>query len=451
MKTPQAGSILVGLLWCVALLSLLVIGVLHTATVDLKVTKNYEDRIQAHYLALAGIEKAKAVIYQNTRERSRAAQNHNNECYNNPQAFRDVALGRGHFQVFRRGRQDEGGGVIYGVSDEESRLNVNLAATNMLDKLHDMTPDIVAAIVDWRSPGNQITPGGARADYYESLRPPYEPRNGPLLTVRELLMVRGVTPSLLAGSDTHQNGFFERDEDLGASSGRGADVSADIDSGWAGLVTVDSRVDNVNASGQDRVNVQTADQSTLATVRGITPNMASAIVSYRGQNQFQSIANLLDVTPQQNSGTPGGTGARGGTQTASSGGGGVIDRNQFMELADDVTVEDDRQLPGKININTAGVDVLACVPGIDRNLAQAIISYRQSNGSYANVGGLLDVTGMTVDLFKQAAPYVTARSETYRIFSEGKVDSTGVRQRIQAIVHIGFSDVTTLSWREDDL
>jgi hypothetical protein len=52
---------------------------------------------------------------------------------------------------------------------------------------------------------------------------------------------------------------------------------------------------------------------------------------------------------------------------------------------------------------------------------------------------------------KQIAPLVTARSETFRILSEGKITSTGARQRIQAIVHIGLSDQKTLSWREDDL
>jgi len=46
---------------------------------------------------------------------------------------------------------------------------------------------------------------------------------------------------------------------------------------------------------------------------------------------------------------------------------------------------------------------------------------------------------------------VAARSETFRILSEGKVNSTGARQRIQAIVHIGVNDLKTLSWREDDL
>jgi hypothetical protein len=47
------------------------------------------------------------------------------------------------------------------------------------------------------------------------------------------------------------------------------------------------------------------------------------------------------------------------------------------------------------------------------------------------------------------APLVTARSETYRILSEGKVTSTGARQRIQVIVRVGLQDIQTLSYRED--
>jgi len=100
----QHASILVGLLWCVALLSLVVVGVLHTSRIDLMAVKNYGDRIQAHYLAVAGIEKAKALLYQNAHDRSRAAKNHSGELYNSPEQFREVPFGRGKFRVFRRGR-----------------------------------------------------------------------------------------------------------------------------------------------------------------------------------------------------------------------------------------------------------------------------------------------------------------------------------------------------------
>src|SRR6266516_354795 len=212
------GSVLVGLLWCLALLSVVVIGVLHAARIDLLVVKNHGDRIQARYLALAGIEKAKALLYQDARERSRSRVNHSGQLHDLPEQFRDVTFGRGVFRVFRRGRADDNGRIIYGVGDEESRLNLNVASPDELGRLKGMTPDVVAALNDWRDEDNAVSPGGAEAAYYTSLQPPYRPRNGPLQTVRELLMVRGVTGELLG------------------------DASADT--GWASILTVDSSVRN---------------------------------------------------------------------------------------------------------------------------------------------------------------------------------------------------------------
>jgi DNA uptake protein ComE-like DNA-binding protein len=241
-------------------------------------------------------------------------------------------------------------------------------------------------------------------------------------------MVRGVTPDLFFGRDVHQNGMLAA---VGQNDLAGSVASADL--GWAGILTVDSSVQNVNAAGEDRVNIQSADESSLTAIRGITPKIARAIVAYRGQHQFQSIADLLDVTPPQNQNQQG------------SGG-----ENLFMDIADDVTTENSQSLPGAININTADLDVLVCLPGVTRELAQAIISQRQSGGFFASTGELLKVPELTRDIFKQIAPLVTARSETFRILSEGKINSTGARQRIQAIVHVGLNDQRTLSWREDD-
>lgn len=452
-------SVLVGLLWCVALLSVVVFGVLHTTWMGLVMVKNYDDRIQAHYLALAGIEKAKALLYQDALSRSRSDVNHDGALYNDPQDFQDITFGRGEFTVFRRGRQDEGGGILYGVSDEESRLNVNVAATNELLQLPGMTPVVAAAIVDWRDADNDVSPGGAEAPYYASLQPPRQPRNGSFETVRELLMVRGVTSSLLFGDDTHQNGFLPSIAVARKDLSDTAYHSSDVDSGWAGIVTVDSSINSVSASGQTRVDVQTADEAALAAVPGITPEIARAIVAYRGQHPFQSIADLLDVTaptsqPQNQPAAqgPGNQGPNNSNATqAQSAGPEVINQNLLMDIADNLTANSGQNLPGAINLNTASRDVLACLPGLDPQLAQAIISYRQSSGFFRNVADLLKVSGMTPEIFKQVAPLVSARSETYRILSEGMVNSTGVRQRIQVIVHVGLQDVTTLSYREDNL
>src|SRR4029077_15092314 len=118
-----------------------------------------------------------------------------------PADFRDVTLGRGEFRVFHHSRGDAGGGIVCGVDDEEGRLNVNYASLESLSKIEYMTPDIAAAIIDWRDEDNQVTPGGAEAEYYASLQPPYLPRNGPIQTIRELLMVRGITRELLFGTE----------------------------------------------------------------------------------------------------------------------------------------------------------------------------------------------------------------------------------------------------------
>jgi competence ComEA-like helix-hairpin-helix protein len=462
----NSGSLLVALLWCLVLLSVVVIGVLHSARIDLTVGKNYGDRIQAHYLALAGIEKAKALLYQDARDRSHSGQHHNGALYDSADDFKDVAFARGEFRIFRRGREDEGGDIKYGVSDEESRLNVNTASAEELAKLTGMTPDIVAAIVDWRDDDNTVSPGGAEIDYYASLMPPYQPRNGPFQTVRELLMVRGVSRYLLLGRDTHQNGL------LGSSPehDREGAVTAD-DAGWAGIMTVDSSVNDLNAGGEDRVNIQSADEKTLTGVKGITSDIARAIVAYRGQNRFSSIADLLDVPRASNrAGSQGNSGpnnssgddidvsqaaaasnAQGPNSGANSSGPKVVSEDLLRDIADSLTVQSGSSQSGVVNVNTAGLEVLSCLPGLNRQLAQAIISYRSSNGFLANIAWLLKVPGITRDIFKQLAPRVTVRSETFRIISEGKIKSTGARQRIQAIVHVGLNDTSILSWREDDL
>jgi len=448
-NTRKNGSLLVGLLWCLALLSVIVIGVLHTARMDLLVVKNQGDRIQAHYLALAGIERAEALLYQDARDRTRTRKNHTGDLYDDAQHFRDVPLGRGVFRVFRRARPDEGGGIVFGVGDEESRINANTASADMLAKVQGMTPDVATAIVDWR--GGDSTATAAETEYYAGLQPSYQPRNGPLETVRELLMVRGVTPELLLGSDAHQNGLLEAAGENGGDFAF-ADSVGSSDLGWAGILTVDSAVQNVNAAGEDRVNIQSADQSTLTTLPGVTSQIARAIVAYRGQHRLESIADLLDVTPPQNQGQSG-SGRSGGSDNSDSGQSGsrVVSEDLFEDIADDVTTETSSTLPGAININTASLDVLACLPDISRELAQAIISQRQSGGFFASTGELLKVSGVTRAIFKEIALLVTARSETFRILSEGKVNSTGARQRIQVIAHIGLSDINTLSWREDNL
>ncbi|MCI0535924.1 MAG: helix-hairpin-helix domain-containing protein [Verrucomicrobiales bacterium] len=466
-------SVLVGLLWCLALLAIVIIGILHTASLDLRIVKNQGDAIQAHYLALAGIEKAKALLYQDAVNRKRSAKNHTGELYDSPQEFRDVPLGRGEFSVFRQGRRTEGGNVIYGLADEESRININQASAEELGKLYGITPDVVAALVDYRDEDNAVTQGGAEMEYYVSLQPPYLPRNDRFQTLRELLMVRGVARELLFGEDANQNGLLDPEEDDGTESSPPDNHDGILDAGWSGDLTSYSSVLNRSAAGQDRVNVQLADESSLTQVHGISSDLAKAIIAYRGQNKLESLADLLEVramsqpmqprppTPNSTPGAASGPAGPAGqppplAQPANTPapqpqptGPPLISEELLMDIADDLTTLPGSDQPGAINVNTASPAVLACLPGISPELAQAIVSYRQSAGYLPNVAWLLKVPGMNRQILKRILPKLSARSETFRILSEGKVKSTGARKRIEVVVHLGAVDIDTLSYRED--
>lgn len=64
---------------------------------------------------------------------------------------------------------------------------------------------------------------------------------------------------------------------------------------------------------------------------------------------------------------------------------------------------------GQIDINAADADTLATVPGIGPGLAERIVAFRSSNGAFASVDELLDVSGITDRRLDALLPYVVAR------------------------------------------
>ncbi len=60
--------------------------------------------------------------------------------------------------------------------------------------------EIVDAIIDWVDDNEEITGLGAESSYYASKAPPYAAKNEALDCIEELLMVRGITNDLFAGT-----------------------------------------------------------------------------------------------------------------------------------------------------------------------------------------------------------------------------------------------------------
>lgn len=64
--------------------------------------------------------------------------------------------------------------------------------------------------------------------------------------------------------------------------------------------------------------------------------------------------------------------------------------------------------PHDIDINTADATVLESLPGVGSALAERIIAYRETNGPFASVDELADVSGISSHLLDTIAPYLTA-------------------------------------------
>jgi competence protein ComEA len=64
--------------------------------------------------------------------------------------------------------------------------------------------------------------------------------------------------------------------------------------------------------------------------------------------------------------------------------------------------------PLALDVNTAAADELARVPGIGRAIGQRIVAMRGSEGAFASLDELLDVSGMTQARLDRAAPYLRA-------------------------------------------
>ena len=480
---------------------------LYTSRLELRVAKNHGDLQQAYYLALAGVETTKALIHEEAVRRKNSVRHFRSSLSDSPGVFKDIQLGRGLFRIVRGPSRDEGSGrLIHGIRDEEAGLNVNTATLEELKRLPGMTSDVAAAIVDWRDRDSKLTPEGAEMDYYAGLDEPSAIRNGPFETLRELLRVRGVTEELLLGEDANFNGILDPEERDGNKSYPPDDGDSYLRTGWSGWLTVHSKTPNLNARGEPRVNIASADADELAEVDGISAELAAGIVAYREKEALKTIGQLLDVRVvieqpqrgqvvfasgnapapgsdarivnatgaapsvtrtvgetgnrlpaavpqvQQSDSSPGSNEsnreASGGNSGQVSFGEKLINEQLFQDIADDVTTNNRRSIPGLININSAEAPALACIPGIEPELAEAIVEQRRQYGDYSSIAGLLDVSGMTQDIFKKVCHRLTARSATYRILSEGLVPSTSARKRIEVVVRQGLYEFDTLSYRE---
>jgi len=187
------------------------------------------------------------------------------DLYHNPAIFHVALEDGGGFTVIAPLEDPNDSAVLrMGVIDESAKINLNAIAglapddglaRNLLLFLPNMTEEIADCILDWIDPDDTTREFGVETES-DSIVPP---RNGPLQTLEELLVIPGITPALLYGEDTNRNGILDFNENDGDRSLPYDNADGILDLGWAEFLTLYSKESNLqhNADyyGQPRLNV----------------------------------------------------------------------------------------------------------------------------------------------------------------------------------------------------
>jgi len=313
------GMVLILVVVVIAVLSLAALTFSELMLLERRAARLSGRQAQARAAAESGVEMVRLFLAQD-----RQAQYDAGGWYDNPDRFRGVlviddeqARERVRFTLVAPGlEQGYFGGVRFGLEDESARVNLNALALadayaenggrQILMGLPGMTEDVADAILDWIDPDDEPREYGAEVDYYSALDPPYAPKNGPLETVEELLLVRDVTPWLLFGVDANRNAEADQSEP-DPSDVSGIDNSdGSMTRGWAAYLTLYSLEANLNPSGEPKVYLNQDDMETLyqELAEVLDPQWATFIVAFRQYGPQQ--------TEQQ---TDAQTGTTTGTQT----------------------------------------------------------------------------------------------------------------------------------------
>ena len=442
LHTCERGLSLISTLWLLTILSVLATQFLYSIRLEQRAQANFADRTKFHYAAKAGFERAVMMLRGDETPYDSLGEN----------------WAEGLEEQIGNGAQATNA-LTYRVriTDEGAKVNINTAGVSMIQGLLTLMGYQDAEMTDQ-----------PLAEAIEQGRP--------YRTVRDLARVEGMTPDLLYGQQTAS--------DRNATEVAGIGIEVDATGmqqnipGLIDLVTVYSIDKNTDASGnprvninsaennqpifsqgeadaliqkrefgaigelidvpavteqvfnnirdqisvesedreEDMVNINTADAGELQMLDGIDEGIAERIIDHRNsQGNFQNIDQLKEVK--------------------------LITEQEFNSIVDQITTTDDPTVSGFININTAPQEILQLLPGMDEEKAQAIISHRESvpedsqkaevleeagieGNPFENASQLLDVEGIDMNTFRELAELVSYRSHGFLIEADG-VDNLG--------------------------
>lgn len=197
----KSGAALIVALWTVLILSLLIGGLAYEMRVESGITSYARKRLKAQVAARGGVEYAKFLLAKSFES------NAFEEADEEKEALRILAknLERG---IGISGTKVELGdsSAVVDILPEAGRRNVNTLADEDWEELLDQAgvpeedwPELIDCFMDWTDEGDAHRLNGAEEGdaFYKDQG--YVPKNAPLDTVDELLLIKGFTPAIVYG------------------------------------------------------------------------------------------------------------------------------------------------------------------------------------------------------------------------------------------------------------
>lgn len=488
-KSRRSGIVLIIVLVVVAVLALGAYTYCELMVSQRSASRMTGQQLQAQALVDSGVDVVRLFLDQPAETRNEAG-----GVYDNPQQFQGITIlpdddpnRVGNFSVVAPAldENDQLAGVRFGLADESARLNllmllvadkqVENGGRNLLMGLPGMTEEIADAIMDWIDEDDDPREYGAEREYYTALTPPYAPTNGPLATVEELLLVRGVLPELLFGIDVNRNGMIDPNEIVGGEGESSTDSTMAL--GWSPFLTLTSKEKNTNAAGLPRINLNQSDLSKLydeLMERLGNDQWASFIVAMRqtgpataatgneqpwsavtpdfnrqGSYKFTQVLDLIGAKVQY---APSGGQSQLFAGPFSSE---LLAMNAYMPiLLDNVAASSVPELPGRLNVNQAPRNLLAAVPGMNEDILNEILSRRTPEPTPEQPGRrhetwLLTEGIVTLTEMKLLTPFLCAGGDVFRAQVVGYFQGGQAAARAEVVLDATQSPPRILLWRDN--
>lgn len=262
----QRGTVIIITLWTITLLTILVTVLAGQSRLSARATQFHQEEVQNWASVVAAVNQGEMELMLDLMDPpvltpEEQAENPVSPHYRN---YRGAPL-----QLSWPQAED----VVVRIWDHAGKINLSELSRPRLRALLEkklgsdaelgQLDDLMSAWADWLDLNQQAAPNGAEIEYYSELDQPYEPRNGRLETVEEILDIRGF-----------------------------AEVFGDVDLDAAFTLYGD----------QDLINLNVATIEAMRLLPGLDDELIDTIIAWRETNEFVGNGDVAQLVPAENMG-----------------------------------------------------------------------------------------------------------------------------------------------------